>query len=85
MKRAQLTFWNHRIDLNSTFVVDVGNKPNRERFTVHHDLITQRSEFFRAARSSQWTKPGKPSRLADDDPNIFSIYVQGGIRGLRSA
>jgi hypothetical protein len=38
-------------------------------------LITQRSEFFRAARSSQWTKPGKPSRLGDDDPIIFSMYV----------
>jgi hypothetical protein len=38
-------------------------------------LITQRSEFFRAARSPQWKEPGKPSRLVDDNPAVFSLYL----------
>ena len=64
---------NHRID--ATFVVDVGKKPFRERFTVHYDLFTQRSKFFRAATSPQWERPGKPCRLVDDDLMVFAIYV----------
>jgi hypothetical protein len=64
-----------RYDLTSTFSVLVGAKPHRQRFTVHHDLITQRSEFFRAARSLCWTEPGKVTRLVDDDPHIFSAYL----------
>jgi hypothetical protein len=64
-----------RYDLTSTFSVVVGAKPHRQRFTVHHDLITQRSEFFRAARSLCWTEPGKVTRLVDDDPYLFSAYL----------
>jgi hypothetical protein len=64
---------NHRID--ATFVVDVGKKPYRERFTVHQDLFIQRSKFFRAAASPQWKKPGKTCRLVDDNPMVFAIYV----------
>jgi hypothetical protein len=64
-----------RYDLTTTFTVLVGAKPHRQRFTVHHDLITQRSEFFRAARSLCWTEPGKVTRLVDDDPHVFSAYL----------
>ena len=38
-------------------------------------MITKRSEYFRAARSSQWIKDNKRSRLPDDDPTVFSDYV----------
>jgi hypothetical protein len=53
----------------------VGIKPNRMRFTVHRDLITKRSEFFRAARSKCWTEPSKVIRLVDDDPVVFEAYL----------
>jgi hypothetical protein len=50
--------------------------------------MTQRSEFFRAARSSQWlTDPAKPADLEDDDPEIVSGYlscVYFGIEALKA-
>lgn len=64
-----------RYDLKTTFIVDVGTEPRRECFTVHHDILTQRSEFFRTARSPELKKPNKPSRLDDDDPAIFAVYL----------
>jgi hypothetical protein len=65
----------HRYHLTDTFDVLVGTAPNRQRFTVHHDLITQRSEFFRAARSRRWTKRNKPTKLVDEQPHMFSAYM----------
>jgi hypothetical protein len=64
-------------DSDSTFDVLAGKAPlPQRRFTVHHNLFTQRSEFFRAARSSQWlTDPTKPVDLEDDDPEIVSKYL----------
>jgi hypothetical protein len=37
----------------------------------------KRSEFFKAARSSLWTKPDVPTTLNDQDydPEIFSAYL----------
>jgi hypothetical protein len=46
-----------------------------ESFSVHHDLITHRSEFFRASRSPQWKKPGEPTPLVDEDPSVFALYL----------
>jgi hypothetical protein len=65
------------LDSHSTFDVLAGKAPSpQRRFTVHHNLFTQRSEFFRAARSSQWlTDPAKPVDLEDDDPEIVSAYL----------
>ena len=53
----------------------VGKEPNQQRFTVHHDLLVQRSEFFKAARSSRWTQPDQPTTLVDHDPETFSTYL----------
>jgi hypothetical protein len=66
-----------RYDLGSTFDIAVGKLPlPQQTFTVHTNLLTERSEFFRAARSSQWlTDPMKPVDLEDDDPEIVSGYL----------
>jgi hypothetical protein len=38
--------------------------------------LTQRSEFFRAARSEHWiTKPDQPTMLDDHEPATFSLYL----------
>lgn len=53
----------------------VGKQPSQQRFTVHRDLLVQRSEFFRAARSSRWTESNQPTDLEDHDPDTFSTYL----------
>lgn len=64
-----------RYDLFSTFDIVVGSQ--QQRFTVHTNVLTHRSEFFRAARSSQWlTDPAKPVDLEDDDPEVLSAYLE---------
>jgi hypothetical protein len=64
-----------RYDLGNTFEVLVGAKPDQQSFTVYHDIATQRSRFFRAARSNRWTDPTKPTELVDDEPSIFHAYL----------
>lgn len=69
-------------DLTNTFDVIVG-KETHHRFTVYTDVLTSRSEFFRAARSSQWlTNPTSPTDLSDEDPKIFSPYLNCVYFGL---
>lgn len=55
----------------------VGKAPGPQQlFTVHHDVLTARSEFFRAARSSQWmSDPSKATDLEDEDPEVFVYYL----------
>jgi hypothetical protein len=54
----------------------VGAGAKQRRFTVHHDLITKRSKFFRAARSERWTLiKSKPADLQHCDPDIFAKYL----------
>lgn len=65
----------HDYDLTKTFEVLVGKAPNQERFTVHHDLIVQRSEFFRAASSSCSTETDELTTLEDHEPEVFSVYL----------
>ena len=68
----------HRFDydLTKTFDVLVGKEPNQQRFTVYHDILTQRSEFFRAARSGRWTiQPDQATVLDDHEPDVFSVYL----------
>jgi hypothetical protein len=65
----------HEYDLAKTFEVIVGKAPFQQRFTAHHDLLVQRSEFFRAARASCWTEAGNPTTLEDHDPAVFSTYL----------
>jgi hypothetical protein len=61
----------------TTFKVIVGPKSNRQKFRLHRDLMVQRSEFFRAARSEKWIKdkPTRPTSLEHEDPEVFAAYV----------
>ena len=66
---------NCRYDFTQTFDVLVG--PEKKRFTVYHDMMTDRSGFFKAARSSRWTDdPRTPTDLTDHDPEDFANYLQ---------
>ena len=66
---------NRRYDFTQTFDVLVG--PEKKRFTVYHDMMTDRSGFFKAARSSRWTDdPRTPTDLTDHDPEDFANYLQ---------
>jgi hypothetical protein len=78
-----------RYDLTSTFDIVVGKAPlQQQRFTVHTHVLTQRSEFLRAARSRLWlVDPAKPVDLEDDDPEIVSAYlscVYFGVEALKA-
>jgi hypothetical protein len=43
---------------------------------VYQDLLTQRSEFFRAARLERWSHdPAKPTTLDDVEVELFSAYL----------
>lgn len=54
----------------------VGAEPKQQRFTVHLDVITKRSGFFRAARSDRWlSDKAKPADLQQYDPDIFVSYL----------
>jgi hypothetical protein len=62
--------------LNTTFDVLVGSGPLQHRFTLHTELFTKRSEFFRAARSPEWlVDPLKPVELTDYDLEVFLGYI----------
>lgn len=62
-------------DLTSSFVVTVGPQDAQRRFTVYSNVLTPRSEFFRASR--EWLKdnPEKPTEIEDADPDLFSLYL----------
>ena len=54
----------------------MGKEPDQQRFTVYEDLLTQRSEFFRAARSERWSHDAaKPTTFDDVGAEIFSSYL----------
>lgn len=54
----------------------MGKGADQRRFTAYHDRFTQRSEFFRAARSDRWSHdPSKPTILDDVHPEVFSAYL----------
>lgn len=64
----------------------MGKEPKQQRFTVHHDFLVQRSEFFKAARSSSWTQADEPNILDDHDPEDFSTYLHClyfGVEGIK--
>ena len=64
-----------RLSFLDTFEVLVGSESNQKRFTLHHDIFTKRSRFFRVARSERWTPGTKPTDLHEYDPRIFNLYV----------
>lgn len=54
----------------------VGTGSNETRFTVHHEIITKRSAFFRKARSERWTTDkSKPADLHEHKPETFEVYL----------
>jgi hypothetical protein len=57
-----------------TFEVLVGTAPEQKLFTVHRDIATKRSGFFRAAKSGRWTQT-KPTDLHEHDPDTFNRYL----------
>jgi hypothetical protein len=74
--RLQLIISRYNYDIAKTFDVLVGEEPKQQRFTVYHDLLAQRSEFMRAARSERWnTDPTKPTILDDHKPQVFPAYL----------
>lgn len=71
-----LTTCRFNYDLTKTIDVVVGKEPNQRRFTVYHDILTRRSEFFRAARSGRWiAQPEQATLLDDHEPDVFSVYL----------
>ena len=85
---ARLTI--HGCDFARTFDVVVGSPPNQQTFTLHHDVMTQRSKYFAAARSGRWNEkdPDKPTDLQHEDPEVFKNYLhcayfdRVGVEGL---
>ena len=63
----------------------VGNAQGRERrFPVYQDLLTARSDFLLAARTSE---PQQPVCLEHEDPDVFSLYpncVHSGMEVVRA-
>jgi hypothetical protein len=73
------------MDLSSTFDVLVGQGPSQQTFTVYTHVLTESSEFMRAARSAQWlADPKKPVDLTDEDPEVFSAYLNIVYRGVET-
>lgn len=58
-----------------------------QRFTLHSSVFIARSDFFKAARKREWlTDPTKPVDLQDEEPAVFSRYlncVYVGIEALQ--
>lgn len=60
-------------------------KAPAQRFTVRTNILTSRSGFFKTARHHEYTDPAKPICLEDEDPQVFSMYlncVQLGMEAL---
>ncbi|KAK3691468.1 hypothetical protein LTR37_018665 [Vermiconidia calcicola] len=63
-------------DFFKTIQVLVGSE--KSCFVVYKDTITRRSPFFDAACKKHWnqSEDAKPIELPDDDPEIFTDYLQ---------
>lgn len=56
----------------------VGQGDAQEKFAVHEALITSRSLFFRNAMQGDWKEAREHVvNLVEEDPEIFSLYLQG--------
>jgi hypothetical protein len=55
----------------------VGKDASQKRFTLHTAVFIPRSEFFKAARSKEWTTdPLKPTDCGDEDSEVFENYMR---------
>jgi len=52
----------------------VGKAP-AQRFTVYADVLIPRSSFFKAARKPEWTDATKATCLEDEEPTVFTRYL----------
>ncbi|KAF2751791.1 hypothetical protein M011DRAFT_393584, partial [Sporormia fimetaria CBS 119925] len=60
-----------------TIKVYVGPEPEDQVFDVHAGLISNRSEFFKAALSGRWAaSKNNTVKLPEDDPKVFGLYLQ---------
>jgi hypothetical protein len=64
----------HQHDFTKFFQVLVG--PDEKVFVVHKEVIIARSPFFEAASSERWNKLDQNIKLPEDEPHIFSRYLQ---------
>jgi hypothetical protein len=73
-----------RDDPNSTFDICVGK--SQRLFTLDENVFTQRSKFLRNGReqSKRWWRRNKAKMLADEDPEVFSSYVNTVCFGVGS-
>jgi hypothetical protein len=72
-----------RYALGDTFQVVVGKVPSQKHFTLYTSIMSQHSEFFRAASAD----PTKPVELDDHDPEIFKAYLcclLGGVHAIKA-
>lgn len=51
--------------------------PTQQLFTIHRDIISERSSFFKAACNERWSRAdsSKTVKLPDDNAEIFSVYL----------
>ncbi|KAK4549437.1 hypothetical protein LTR36_006434 [Oleoguttula mirabilis] len=68
-------FLTSRLDFTEHIRVLVG--PGKQGFTVHKDIISRHSPFFRAAAAERWasTDHHKAIELPEDDPALFATYL----------
>ncbi|KAF2660744.1 hypothetical protein K491DRAFT_711638 [Lophiostoma macrostomum CBS 122681] len=74
------------LDLSGEIVtVTVGRDEHTKRFLVHTSVICKRSKFFEKAMNGDWKEAqDKNIKFPEDDPEIFSIYVQLLYKGVLS-
>lgn len=69
------TYRNDRSDYSSTITVLIGEA--EAPFTVHENLIYERSEFFKAAVTRGWQETqSKTVRITHQEPALFQIYLE---------
>lgn len=74
-----------RCDLALSFGVRVGQEPNQQSFSVHHDIIIQRSAYLRDLRVQQMAEfPDSVIVLCDADPEVFNAYLHCVYFGRKS-
>ena len=57
--------------------VNVGKEELMKKFLVHASVVCKRSKFFEKAIGGDWKEAqDKSVDLSEDDPTIFSLYVQ---------
>jgi hypothetical protein len=54
----------------------VGTGASQQMFSIHEQVVTKRSEFFRAGRQKRWNQKNEAKMmLLGEDPYVFSAYL----------